>query len=110
MEIEYINLTNYSLHIALLFVKIILIYKLIKHIGISSTPKNKTIIIISPLVILIALFTIVFIISELMFLKVFDDGINFYYYEFIAILDEIVFTVLFLINFMKGESDGKNTN
>jgi len=108
VETVYINLLNYSLHIILLIVKLVLIYGLIKKIGIHTSSKNRTMIVYSPLVLLIALFTIIYTLSEVMFINVFDKGIDFYYYEFIAMIDQIILTSLVIANLTKGESNGKN--
>ncbi len=111
MQIETINLINYSLHIILLCFKIVLVYKLIKQIGVHSTAKNRSMIVYSPIILSLSVFTVIYSVCEIMFINVFNDGIDFYYYEFIAILDQIIFTGLAILyfNFIKGESDGKNT-
>jgi len=103
LSIEYINTINLTLHYAIMTSKLYLMYIVIMNISTIKTPNSdKLMSIYSPLSVFIILFTIVYIIAELNFIILFDKDLFLYYYEFMAMLDQIIFTILIAKNFKKG--------
>lgn len=110
MTTEYIDMFNFALHLILFITKIYLVYKFTKQIGIITTPKNSKMVVYSPLATSILLFCVIYLYCEAYFLYNFYEGIDLYFYEYVAILDQIIFTSLVLYYFIKGEKNNGSEN
>lgn len=110
MDSEHIDLINAIIHGVLFLVKFAMMVVIIKMIKSEATPNKKRILIYSPNVFILALFTGLYIYCEAYFLYNFYKGIDLYIYEFIAMIDQIYLTVLVLLNLNKGDSYGKVIN
>lgn len=107
MEAEYINSSLFTLHVILLGVKVFAVYIIYNWFKVSkSLNKDKYLFVYIPMQIFLFLFGCLFIVSEIYFILNFYKDIDLYYYEYLAILDEIIFTLIGITYFSKRKENG----
>lgn len=93
----------FSVHLMLFIVKVWAFIFLFKNIIITETPKtDRYMIIFKPIEILIILMTFFTVIFEIYFFINFFVDVKLYFYEYLAILDQVFLTIL-VIAYLKKE-------
>lgn len=95
MGLDYIDAFLFTFHLVLLFVNIWALYIVLKLIILTESPNTeKYMLVFKPVEMTIFFVSLIMVIAELYFMiNIFID-IKLYYYEYLAIFDEIFFKIL----------------
>lgn len=103
MDLEFIISFIFAFHIALFFVKTWALYVIFKLLILVETPSTeKYMLVFKPIEMTLFIFSMVVLISEIYFIYGFFINETFYNYEYLAMLDQMFFTIL-TINYIKME-------
>lgn len=95
------------MHILLLLVKSYSVYFFISSMVITKAPNSSNIFVFKYIEFFMMIFSLILMFSEIYFIYNFYINITLYLYEFLAILDEILFTILAVYYIKKGVHNGK---
>ena len=103
MNLEFTTSFIFAFHITLFLVKTWALYIIFKLLILIEAPSTeKYMLVFKPIEMTLFIFSIVVLISEIYFIYGFFINETFYNYEYLAMLDQIFFTVL-TINYIKTE-------
>ena len=111
MQVDYINSLLFAFHVLLFMVKLYMTYKLWSLFKITGSDNRASYLMVyTPLLVFVFIFNFIILLSELNYIFTFYIVVDVYYYEYLAITDEIVFTLIALKLLLKREEDGKGCN
>ena len=103
MNIDFTISFMFAFHIALLLVKVWALYIIFKLLILVESPNTeKYMIVFKPIELTLFIFSIAVLISEMFFIYGFFVNDTLYNYEYLAMIDQIFFTIL-AINYIKTE-------
>jgi len=110
MSIDLPLATSLILHCILLLVKVYSVYFLMGQMIFLKTPNNKNyMFIFKPLEFMLLLFSFAIVLSEIYFISSFFIDGECFIYDYLAVNDEIAFTILTLY-YLKRGGQNENTN
>jgi len=103
MNLEFTTSFMFAFHVTLFFVKAWALYIIFKLLILVEAPNTeKYMLVFKPIEIILFIFSIVVLISEIYFIYGFFINETFYNYEYLAMTDQMFFTIL-TINYIKTE-------
>lgn len=110
MSLEYINAFAFAFHLSLLFVKLWALYAVSTLFVFNKAPRaNSYMVVVKRFEVAIFFFTLIITLSEMYFLYCFFLDLDVYFYEYLAVTDQIALTLLITHFIIKGGyTDGTN--
>ena len=107
MEIDHITSFLFAIHIALLFIKIWSTFVIFGWFNTAKSLNNKRYLLDYKLLYLaLFIFSCLMMGMEIYFLYAFFIDIDLYFYEYVAVMDEIIFTIIAITYLKKEETNG----
>lgn len=106
MQVDFINPLLFAFHSILLLVKLYLVYFLFNQFTVvKSTVKESYLITYAPMQVIIFIFSLLIVLSEINFIFSFYEVKDLYWYECLAITDQVIFSTI-VISLLKRSKDG----